>query len=126
MNFIDCDCSFRGYPLQGKEVTVPAGYKGMILIENKKLDGENKNRNLYCTKTFSKFRYWNYDRIPSKNDAIIAALDWIDVAETVSNFSMDSLINNSSILTKLVLIILVTFTRNINTKGIYRILVKIL
>ncbi|XP_029165484.1 ribonuclease H2 subunit C [Nylanderia fulva] len=77
------DCSFRGYPLQGKKVTVPAGYKGMTFMENKKADVENKSRNLYCTGTFSEFTYWNYDRIPSKNDALAAALDWIDIAKAL-------------------------------------------
>jgi len=77
------NCSFRGYPLQGRKVTVPAGYKGMMFTENKKADAENKERNLYCTGTFSKFTYWNYDRIPSKNDALAAALDWVDVAKAL-------------------------------------------
>lgn len=84
----DYDCSFRGYPLQGKKVIVPAGYKGMTFMENKKPDPENKIRNLYCTGTFSQFTYWNYDKIPSKNDALVAALDWIDIAEAVSTFSI--------------------------------------
>lgn len=53
-------------------------------MENKKTDAENKTRNLYCTGTFSQFTYWNYDRIPSKNDPLAAALDWIDIAEAVS------------------------------------------
>ncbi|XP_020290648.1 ribonuclease H2 subunit C [Pseudomyrmex gracilis] len=77
------DCSFRGYPLQGKKIKVPAGYKGVMFIENKKADTENNNRNLYSTGTFSQFTYWNYDRIPSKNDAVAAALDWIDIAEAL-------------------------------------------
>ncbi|XP_025158584.1 ribonuclease H2 subunit C isoform X3 [Harpegnathos saltator] len=77
------ECSFRGYPLQGKKITVPAGYKGMIFMENKKTDTEGKNRNLYRTGTFSQFTYWNYDRIPSKNDALSAALDWIDIADAL-------------------------------------------
>ncbi|GAB1865787.1 Ribonuclease H2 subunit C [Camponotus japonicus] len=77
------DCSFRGYPLQGKKVIVPAGYKGIMFMENKKTDAENKIRNLYCTGTFSQFTYWNYDRIPSKNDSLVAALDWIDIAEVL-------------------------------------------
>lgn len=55
-------------------------------MENKKTDTE-KERNLYCTGTFSQFTYWNYDRIPSKNDALAAALDWVDVAKAVSFFT---------------------------------------
>lgn len=85
--FKDYDCSFRGYPLQGKKITVPAGFKGMTFVENKKADTESKERNLYCTGTFSQFTYWNHDKIPSKNDTLAAALDWIDVAEAVSFFT---------------------------------------
>lgn len=77
------ECSFRGYPLQGKIVTVPSGYKGMTFVESKKTDTENKNRNLYRTESFSKLTYWNYDKVPSKNDALTAALDWIDIAEAL-------------------------------------------
>jgi len=77
------DCSFRGYPLQGKKIIVPAGYKGMMFMENKKADTKTKERNLYCTGTFSQFTYWNYDRIPSKNDALAAALDWVDIAKAL-------------------------------------------
>lgn len=83
---IDYTCSFRGYPLQGKKVTVPDGYNGMTFMENKKSEIESRNRNLYCTGTFSQFTYWNYDSVPSKNDALAAALDWIDIAEAVRNF----------------------------------------
>ncbi|XP_011348158.1 ribonuclease H2 subunit C isoform X1 [Ooceraea biroi] len=75
--------SFRGYLLQGKKVIIPAEYKGITFIENKKADTENKDRHLYNTGTFSQFTYWNYDRIPSKNDALAAALDWIDIAEAL-------------------------------------------
>lgn len=85
--FKDYDCSFRGYSLQGKKVTVPAGYKGMMFMENKKTNNESKERNLYCMGTFSQFTYWNYDRIPSKNDTLVAALDWIDIAKAVSFYT---------------------------------------
>lgn len=59
-------------------------------MENKKADTENKERNLYCTGTFSQFTYWNYDRIPSKNDTLVAALDWVDIAKVVSFFTLIS------------------------------------
>ncbi|KAG6804501.1 ribonuclease H2 subunit C [Apis mellifera caucasica] len=75
--------SFRGYPLQGKKITIPFGYKGIIFFERKKTDIENIERNLYLTGTFSHFTYWNYDKLPSKNDALRAAIDWIDIAEAL-------------------------------------------
>lgn len=85
-------------------------------MENKKADAENKSRNLYCTGTFSRFTYWNYDRIPSKNDALAAALDWIDIAEAVSTFFIVTIVSNYShchdVYTVLI-IFLVTFIRNI-------------
>lgn len=33
---------------------------------------------------FKEIIYWNWDNKPSKNDNIIKAMDWIDIAETVS------------------------------------------
>lgn len=59
-------------------------------MENKKANTENKERNLYCTGIFSQFTYWNYDRIPSKNDTLAAALDWVDIAKVVSCFTFIS------------------------------------
>lgn len=75
--------SFRGYPLQGKKIQIPNGYKGITFFEHKKPDAENMQRNLYSTGVFSEFTYWNYDKVPSKNDTLIAALDWIDIAEAL-------------------------------------------
>ncbi|KAL2731980.1 ribonuclease H2 subunit C [Vespula squamosa] len=75
--------SFRGYPLQGKKIKIPSDYKGIIFFEHKKPDAENMQRNLYSNKIFSEFTYWNYDKMPSKNDALAAALDWIDIAEAL-------------------------------------------
>ena len=63
---------------------MPNGYSGITFFEYKKPETGNVERNLYSTGMFSQFTYWNYDKIPSKNDAMIAALDWIDVAEAVS------------------------------------------
>ncbi|CAK9826130.1 Ribonuclease H2 subunit C [Anthophora retusa] len=75
--------SFRGRPLQGKRVTIPSKYKGITFVERKKPEVENIERNLYSTGTFSHFTYWNYDKLPSKNDAVAATMDWIDIAEAL-------------------------------------------
>ncbi|XP_076376008.1 ribonuclease H2 subunit C [Megalopta genalis] len=75
--------SFRGYPLQGTKITIPSGYKGITFLEHKKPEVENVERNLYSTGTFTHFTYWNYDKLPSKNDALAAAIDWIDIAEAL-------------------------------------------
>lgn len=81
---VDLKTSFRGYPLYGKEVEVPKQYKGVTFYGHNKLEVDKTEQNMYATATFSKFTYWNYDKMPTKNDTFIAALDWIDIAETVS------------------------------------------
>ncbi|XP_015123723.1 ribonuclease H2 subunit C [Diachasma alloeum] len=77
------DASFRGHPLHGKVISVPEGYKGLILYEQKKPANPKEARKFVSTGGFSKFTYWNFDKLPSKNDAIVLALDWIDIAEAV-------------------------------------------
>ncbi|XP_015173712.1 PREDICTED: ribonuclease H2 subunit C isoform X1 [Polistes dominula] len=79
----NCSISFRGRPLQGKKIQIPKDYKGIIFFEHKKPAVEDIQRNLYSNSFFSEFTYWNYDKIPSKNDALAGALDWIDIAEVV-------------------------------------------
>ncbi|XP_015510435.1 ribonuclease H2 subunit C [Neodiprion pinetum] len=75
--------SFRGYPLQGKTITLPKGYTGLVLHESKNAESESLDRNLFATGKFTQFTYWNYDKLPSKNDAVVAALEWIDIAEAL-------------------------------------------
>ncbi|KAI4499099.1 hypothetical protein M0802_005682 [Mischocyttarus mexicanus] len=84
----NCSISFRGRPLQGKKIQIPKDYKGIIFFEHKKPAFEDIKRNLYSNSFFSEFTYWNYDKIPSKNDALAKALDWIDIAEA-KTLSMD-------------------------------------
>lgn len=69
-------CSFRGRPLIGKEIDIPADYVGVVL-EN------NTNTELCATKQFEKFIYWNWDKIPSNDDAIIKMMEWIDIAKAI-------------------------------------------
>lgn len=80
--------SFRGYPLQGKIYNIPEVYEGLILHESNKTLSEDTDRNLHLKGAFNKITYWNWDKVPSKNDAFDQALDWIDIAEAVSNFNI--------------------------------------
>jgi len=66
-------------------VAVPAGYKGLVLQEKKQPLVENIERNLHVSRVFDELVYWNYDSIPSSNDALIKALDWIEISHAVSN-----------------------------------------
>lgn len=64
--------SFRGRPLQGKRLDLPDGYEGSVVIDSKK-----------PARKFNSFTYWNWDEIPSANDNIVKALQWIDIAEAI-------------------------------------------
>lgn len=77
--------SLRGYPLKGVELKLPHSLQGIILHENEKLQIEGKNRELKLGGKFDKFTYWNYDKIPSENDAYKKALHWLKVSEAVSS-----------------------------------------
>ena len=93
--FLDLKSSFRGFPLQGKKIPVPKGYTGVTFYEYKKPETEGAERNIYATGTFTEFTYWNYDKLPSKNDPFMSALDWIDIAEAVSIFKYTTTISYS-------------------------------
>ncbi|XP_044752261.1 ribonuclease H2 subunit C [Coccinella septempunctata] len=75
--------SFRGYPLIGKEIKLPEGYKGVVLHETIRPSVETQDRKFYILHTFNKFTYWNWGKIPSPNDALVQAIDWIDIAEAL-------------------------------------------
>lgn len=76
--------SFRGYPLKGKVVQNPEGYVGLVLHESVKPATENEDRKFFVVHNFDSIVYWNWDKTPSKNDALDQALVWIDIAEAVS------------------------------------------
>ncbi|XP_034934120.1 ribonuclease H2 subunit C [Chelonus insularis] len=85
------DASFRGYPLHGKMIKVPKGYKGIVLYERKKPINPESRRNLNSTESFTEFTFWNYDKLPTKNDPFEASLDWIDIAEALHSPIEDSI-----------------------------------
>ncbi|KAJ1519842.1 hypothetical protein ONE63_004088 [Megalurothrips usitatus] len=75
--------SFRGRPLNGEELTLPSGYKGVIVQETKRPLVENVERTLHASSMFDKIVYWNWDKLPSANDSFISALSWIDISEAL-------------------------------------------
>uniref|UniRef100_A0A023F7A2 Putative ribonuclease h1/h2 small subunit n=1 Tax=Triatoma infestans TaxID=30076 RepID=A0A023F7A2_TRIIF len=75
--------SFRGHPLDGKEIKVPANFRGMIFKELEKERFEGEDRNLILTNRFDSFNYWNWNKIPTKSDPFISAMDWIDISQAV-------------------------------------------
>ncbi|KAF8783489.1 ribonuclease H2 subunit C-like [Argiope bruennichi] len=71
--------SIRGHPLKGQKVKIPDGYTGVVLKENKKFTSDDK-KDLKKFATFKEFTAWNWDIIPSSEDKLIKALEWMDVA----------------------------------------------
>jgi ribonuclease H2 subunit C len=67
----------------GKTVTLPHGYRGIIAQETIKPMLEGAERNIHVTHIFKSFTYWNWDKPPSANDALLSALDWVDISEVV-------------------------------------------
>nr|CAG4637489.1 EOG090X0IC1 [Ceriodaphnia reticulata] len=77
------EASFRGYPLQGKTVAIPQGFKGITVSEIKKPLTDVEERNLFVNKTFSSFTYWNWDYLPTTNDSIPQCMDWLALSQTI-------------------------------------------
>lgn len=50
-------------------------------LENEGIEGQD--RNLTLTSRFDSFSYWNWNKIPSRSDPLISALDWLDVTQAV-------------------------------------------
>lgn len=65
---------------------LPEGYTGLLLHESIPPTTENDNRNWYVVDTFDSVQYWNWDKLPSKNDEYMEASTWHEIAEAVSAF----------------------------------------
>ena len=76
--------SIRGFPLKGSVFHVPTNYKGVVYKESRKPLDESTQRSFNVSGTFNKFTYWNYDKVPTANDALQKATDWADVSHSVS------------------------------------------
>eukprot|EP00117_Sycon_ciliatum_P024578 scpid67370/ scgid20597/ Ribonuclease H2 subunit C; Ribonuclease HI subunit C len=75
--------TFRGRPLAGQEVQVPSGYGGVVLHEEKKPVTDVEERQFTATHHFSEFHYWNLETVPSGNDKLVQAIQWVDVAGAI-------------------------------------------
>ncbi|KAG8193090.1 hypothetical protein JTE90_017841 [Oedothorax gibbosus] len=76
-------CSLRGRPLCGQKVKVPNDYIGVILKDNKNVSLSEGEKDLKAVATFDEFTAWNWDLVPSANDKLVRALEWIEVANAL-------------------------------------------
>ncbi|CAD0206984.1 unnamed protein product [Chrysodeixis includens] len=79
----DLTASFRGYPLDGTKMTLPEGYRAVVITEAKRPLAEDAERKFQVAGGFKDFTYWNWDKKPSKNDNLVKALDWIDISDAI-------------------------------------------
>ncbi|KXJ82252.1 hypothetical protein RP20_CCG014823 [Aedes albopictus] len=75
--------ALRGFPLRGKRFTLPPAYSGVMFQETKKPLSADEERTMTFAGAFKEFTYWNYDKIPSKNDAFEKALDWMELSDVL-------------------------------------------
>ncbi|KAG6461585.1 ribonuclease H2 subunit C [Manduca sexta] len=75
--------TFRGHPLDGSKVTFPEGYRAIVVTEAKRPLGEDADRRFQVVGGFKEFVNWNWDKKTSKNDSIVKAMDWIDIADAI-------------------------------------------
>lgn len=71
--------SFRGRPLHGRAVKVPAGFHGHVITKDTKNSANKAMSHMH----FREFTYWNWDELPSKDDATVKALSWLKVAKAI-------------------------------------------
>lgn len=67
--------SFRGRPLQGKKLDLPESYQAQVVINN-----SDRSK---TTKSIKELYYWNWDEIPNKDDKVVKALQWIELAKVM-------------------------------------------
>merc|ERR1711860_101963 len=79
----DLKASFRGRPLDGCKVDLPAGYTGFVISERRQRSTEEEERNLEIKQKFSHMNLWNLDKKPTLDDSTQKAFQWIDVSNAI-------------------------------------------
>lgn len=51
--------------------------------ETKRPLSADEDRNFSFAGAFKQFTYWNYDKIPTKNDPLEKALDWMELSRAL-------------------------------------------
>lgn len=82
--------SLRGKPLKGVKIDLPEGYVGVLCnSSNSKADGNDSVTSMNFIADdkegdfIQQFMYWNWDRVPNREDPLLAALNWIHLSEAI-------------------------------------------
>ena len=76
--------SFRGRPLQGRRLQVPAGFLGHVVDKPQAGSGlASASKQQRMKKHFREFTYWNWDELPNENDTVVKAMNWIHIAKAI-------------------------------------------
>lgn len=76
--------SLRGKPLTGVKLSMPEGYSGLLCKKVKNNDETDHDEDLISDgDVIKQFMYWNWDRIPTREDPLLAAFDWVRVSEAM-------------------------------------------
>ncbi|GFY32900.1 uncharacterized protein TNCV_4025241 [Trichonephila clavipes] len=66
-----------------QKVRIPDNYIGVVLKENKNLSISDDKRDLKKGATFKEFTSWNWDIVPSPQDKLVKALQWINLTSVL-------------------------------------------
>ncbi|XP_030074978.1 ribonuclease H2 subunit C [Microcaecilia unicolor] len=77
------EVSFRGRPLKGQEIKIPAGYIGLVVEENHRPCSEEEGRTVCMKSTFLSFTQWNLETLPSADDCAMMSLMWPKISEAI-------------------------------------------
>lgn len=82
--------SLRGKPLTGVKLDLPDGYVGVLCNssnssanDNDSVGGINFIADDKDGDVNQQLMYWNWDRVPTREDPLLAALNWIHLSEAI-------------------------------------------
>lgn len=82
--------SLRGKPLTGVELGMPNGYVGVLCTSGstddrngQDLPAEDPEAGSIVGEVTKGMTYWNWDRLPTREDPLLAALDWVRISEAI-------------------------------------------
>eukprot|EP00041_Stephanoeca_diplocostata_P019301 m.414124 g.414124 ORF g.414124 m.414124 type:complete len:193 (+) comp21267_c0_seq8:150-728(+) len=83
--------AFRGRRLKGRRIQLPKGYQGVVLRTEGTVHSDDQGRTWRPANKFDNFTYWNMDSVPSNNDPVVQALEWVKIARAVHEPSRGNL-----------------------------------